>query len=95
MRGEIVLGGVEVALFEALHGFPRLSREGKQHVVGVEPVGIQVHGGFYTCALEVRDVLKRLAIERLCSADVSVGRRQPCVIGFPGGSGVRRWRRAS
>ena len=95
MRGVIVLGGVKVALFETSHGFPRLPREGKQHVVGVEPVGVQVHGGFYARPFEVRDVLKRLAIERLFGADISVGRGQPRVIGFPGGSGVRRCRLVS
>lgn len=85
MRGEIVLGGVEVVLFEMPHGFLRLLREGEQHVVGMEPVGVYVYGSLCACAFEVRDVLKRLAIERLFSADIGVGRGQARIIGLAGG----------
>lgn len=94
MWGEIVLSGMEVMLFEASHGLPRLLREGEQHVVGMEPVGVHVYGCFYACAFEVRDVLKRFAIERFFGADIGVGRGQARIIGLAGRGGVGRWRYA-
>ena len=77
--------GVTVSFLEPGSRLPDDLFRGEEHVVGVEPVVIDVDVGLDAGLLQSTDIFDRLGIKRFDVADEGIAGRKAGIVRLPGG----------
>ena len=88
LRGEIMPGSVQVVFFKAFDRFPHIFFCGEKQIVRVEPVRIDVAGGFDSCLLKTADIIDGFLLERFDIPDIGIAGRKTAEVLAPGRRGV-------